>query len=122
MHEARGEEGGVSAVSIWGAPISVYTRADALADGELIDVTGVSTFYVEDRFASVAITRAAHAAFGASDATALHESVSRALVALGVCDDGDRAAFSYAGHAAYALAHLDDDGELCATILLEGED
>jgi len=91
VHEARGEAGGsVSVVNLWGPAISVYTREDALAIGELIDVTGVSTFYVEDRFASVAITRAAHAAFGASDATALHESVSRALVALGVEKDGAR--------------------------------
>lgn len=113
----------MSAAEFWGEPISVYTRADAIDDGALIDVTSVAEDYAPRRFASVVITDRAHAVLGCSNVEELHDVVFAALFALGDAPELDqRANIIHARHAAYVLAHAGDRGELCATIMLDGED
>ena len=86
-------------------------------------MTSVAEDYAPGRFASVAITDRAHAAFRCSDVENLHDVVHIALLAIGDAPEFDqRANIHHDGRAAYVLAHAGDRGELCATIMLDGED
>lgn len=109
------------APSVWGEPISVYTRADALDDHELYNVTGIAAHFLPHRFESAAITAAAYYAFDCEDYTKRTAVVSVAMAAIQATSDA-RADFTHEGRAAYVLAHEGDQGEPCATIMLADED
>lgn len=111
----------VHAPSPWGEPISVYTRADAIDDGTLLDVTAEAQTFAPGRFESVAMTAGADQVWLCDGAPERLAAVRAAMLAL-AATSGERADFEHDGHSAYVLAHEGDDGEQCATIMLAGED
>lgn len=111
----------MSTLNLWGPPISVYTRADALDDGTLLDVTAEAQAFAPGRFESVAMTAAADQAWLCDGAPERLAAVRAAMLAITATSD-ERADFVHDGHSAYVLAHAGDNGERCATIMLAGED
>lgn len=110
--------------------ISVYSRADALADGVLVDVSeiakangwpfntamtdtayGIATGHDDNRDPRAALRDVFNNMTIAN--SMIHEKSDR--VFFGIVRDGER-------HKLYALSHAGDNGEACITIMLEGED
>lgn len=112
----------MSAADFWGEPISVYTRAEAIEDGALVDVTSEMRRVFLASYASAAITLAAHAELGCDDPAELRRVVLAAVDVLDVIVLDARTRFVVSGHEAYVLAHEGDAGETCLTIMLRGED
>lgn len=102
----------------WGDPVSVYTRADAIADGVLIDVSEIAK--LQGFNYPVAMTATARAEVGRDNV----ESVLFILrLKLRTANrETDRIDFRFFGHDVYALIHGGDHGEPVITIMLKGED
>ena len=126
---------------LFGEPISTYTRAQAIDDGVLVDLTAWAK---ETGFAfPVAITRAAWADFiewpeenkghGQSERGRAHDVLWMLLCAIRASKGGERMDFKVArlipgasGHARpgnlYSICGPGDDAEPVITIMLPGED
>jgi hypothetical protein len=106
--------------SFWGPMIASYSRAEAIEDGALIDVTEVAR--------AVAVARRGR---GGDERCVRRARLQRGREhrrgcargrALGNDESNERAPFAVNGRWLYALAHPGDEGEACVTIMLEGED
>lgn len=102
----------------WGDPISIYTRANAIADGVLIDVSEIAK--LQGFRYPVAMTATARAEVGKDNV----ESVLFVIrLKLRKADkESDRINFRFFGCDMYALVHGGDNGEPVITIMLKGED
>ena len=102
----------------WGEPISIYTRADAIADGVLIDVSEIAR--LQGFNYPVAMTATARAVVGKDNV----ESVLFILrLKLRTANkEANRIDFKFFGHDVYALCHGGDNGEPVITVMLKGED
>lgn len=111
-------------------PISVYTRAHALADGVLVAVSGELSRRVGFRY-PVAMTAALWAIVDIDDginsqtatrAMRLGNLLARTMAAIRSSADGDRVDFSAVGLECWAHCGPGDNGEPVITIMLQGED
>lgn len=107
--------------NIFGEVIFCYTRADAIRDGGLIDISSESRYFK----VPVAITCGLAGAIGFDDE---HRSVAQMLLAnllfLIKRQNGNtnRIDFEFDGNKMYSLIHGGDNGEPVITIMLIGED
>jgi hypothetical protein len=109
----------------WGAALSVYRRADALADGVLIDVTDAAR--AAGLRLPTAMTCAAYAALGADELAQRVAVLSLVRLGARTAGDSDRITFRVrgAGRAwvdAWALVGPGDDPAPVLTVMLVGED
>jgi hypothetical protein len=114
-------------VTLWdGAEyVATYSRADALADGVLVDVTVAAR--AVGLGLPVAMTAGAHHELGAVDAVQLARVMAALRVAAGLAGDGDRLALELRGRGGTWVrcwAHVGpgDDRRAVMTVMLEGED
>lgn len=98
--------------------LSVYTRAQALEDGVLVDVSAVARFYGFK--VPVAITAGVSAVCeNVSAIGVLLHTLRRAIVGSAT---GDRATFTFRGEKMWALCGPGDTPAPVITVMLEGED
>lgn len=107
--------------NIFGEIVSVYTRADAIADGMLIDISSESRYFK----VPVAITCGLAGAIGFDSE---HRSIAQVLLANLLFlirrqnDNTNRIDFEFSGNKMYSLCHGGDNGEPVITIMLIHED
>ena len=105
--------------------LSGYSRAEALRDGVLVDVTEAAR--AAGLALPAAMTAAAHAELGAGDGAQLARVMGVVCLAAGLARDTDRVRFSVrdargAWVRAWALVGPGDDRQAVLTVMLEGED
>lgn len=108
--------------SFWGPMIASYSRAEAIEDGALVDVTELARVHWPARDAGVVVTAGVFAELDCSEGENLADVVRAAALAMGDDESDERTPFAVNGRWLYALAHAGDEGEACVTIMLEGED
>lgn len=102
----------------WGDPVSVYTRADAIADGALIDMSEIAKKY-GIKYHTV-MTNGLVAEVNEKNIENVIYGLRIAI--LGRRENGNRIDFNYGNIDVYALIHGGDHGEPVITIMLKGED
>lgn len=116
---------------IFGEPISVYTRAQAIADGVLVDVTRAAA-RAGFRYPT-AVSGGLWSAIDIDDGVSprsvtcmhrLRNVLARALEAIRAVGnrDTDRVAFQALGSACWAHCGPGDQGEPVIALMLQGED
>lgn len=102
-----------------------YSRADALADGVLIDVTAAAR--AVGLTLPVALTVEAHHQLGATDDAQLARVMAALRLAAGLAGDTDRVHLALRGRTgrwveAWATVGPGDDPRPVMTVMVEGED